>query len=231
MDAGARARRGSPSSRGASLRVVGRPCGPLQAIWAVGVDHWAAQQSLGASAADGTRTRVTRRRRDGGAPRRPGSHLSPVRREAPPVVEPADEESVIEIPPEVLAQQRVDALEAKLDALLNGGPRYQPVEKDEPLPKKEAWGRAEGCAAVSALFDARAHEVAICNRCRTSSVVPPIPESFTAFVQAQFQLTFRSKHITEEKLEAFCATVSTTRFKLYLLSRARASGARRERSD
>ena len=72
------------------------------------------------------------------------SHLSPVRREAPPV-EPADEESVIEIPPEVLAQQRVDALEAKLDALLNGGPRYQPVEKAEPLPKKEAWGRAEGC--------------------------------------------------------------------------------------
>ena len=38
------------------------------------------------------------------------SHLSPVRREAPPVEEPADEESVIEIPPEVLAQQRVDAL-------------------------------------------------------------------------------------------------------------------------
>ena len=46
-----------------------------------------------------------------------GSHLSPVRREAPPPVE--DDASVIEIPPEVLAQQRVDALEAKLDALLN----------------------------------------------------------------------------------------------------------------
>ena len=85
------------------------------------------------------------------APPSPGSHLSPVRREAPPVA-PADEESVIEIPPEVLAQQRVDALEAKLDALLNGGPRYQPVVKDEPVVKKEAWGRAEGCAAVSRII-------------------------------------------------------------------------------
>ena len=37
--------------------------------------------------------------------------------------------------------------------------------------------------------------------------LPDIPESLAAFVQAQFQLTFRSKHITEEKLEAFCACV------------------------
>ena len=84
------------------------------------------------------------------------SHLSPVRREAPPVEDSADDAS-IEVPPEVLAQQRVEALEAKLDALLNGGPRYQPTVKEEPSVKKEAWGRAEGCAAVSALFDARAH--------------------------------------------------------------------------
>ena len=76
------------------------------------------------------------------------SHLSPVRREAPPV-EPADDASLIEVPPEVLAQQRVDALEAKLDALLNGGPRFVPQVKEEPSVKKEAWGRAEGCAAVS----------------------------------------------------------------------------------
>ena len=137
-----------------------------------------------------------------------GSHLSPIKAmEAPPLVAPADDASVIEIPPEVLAQQRVDALEAKLDALLNGGPRYQPVEKEELPQKKEAWGRAEGCAAVSALFDARAHEV--CDLQQMQDVVgcPPIPESLTAFVQAQFQLTFRSKHITEEKLEAFCACV------------------------
>ena len=134
------------------------------------------------------------------------SHLSPVRREAPPV-EPADDASLIEVPPEVLAQQRVDALEAKLDALLNGGPRYQPTVKEEPLPKKEAWGRAEGCAAVSALFDARAHEVCDLQQMQDIVGCPAIPESLTAFVQAQFQLTFRSKHITAEKLDAFCACV------------------------
>ena len=136
-----------------------------------------------------------------------GSHLSPVRREAP-LLEPADDQSsVIEIPPEVLAQQRVDALEAKLDALLKGGPRYQPIVKDEPVPKKEAWGRAEGCAAVSALFDARASVVCDLEQMQDVVGCPPIPESLTAFVQAQFQLTFRSKHITEEKLEAFCNCV------------------------
>ena len=135
------------------------------------------------------------------------SHLSPVRRAAPLLVEPADDASVIEIPPEVLAQQRVDALEAKLDALLRGGPRYQSVEKDEPAVKKEAWGRAEGCAAVSALFDARAHEVCDLQQMQDIVGCPAIPESLTAFVQAQFQLTFRSKHITDEKLDAFCACV------------------------
>ena len=105
------------------------------------------------------------------------SHLSPVRREAPPLVEPADDSSVIEVPPEVLAQQRVDALEAKLDALLNGGPRYQPKVEDEPVVKKEAWGRAEGCAAVSALFDARAHEVCDLQQMQDIVGCPAIPES------------------------------------------------------
>ena len=100
MDAGARALRGSPP-RGAVTPSRSQPFRTAPGV--TGLWGWITGQplSLGASAADGARTRVgvgaTRRRRDGGAAR-PGSHLSPVRREAPPVVEPADEESVIEIP-------------------------------------------------------------------------------------------------------------------------------------
>ena len=195
----ARARAGQPVVARRILRVVG---GTRHAA-AIGLWGWITGQPFSGSQRRTPTTRVTRRRRDGGAAR-PGPHLSPVRREAPPLVAPADEESVIEIPPEVLAQQRVDALEAKLDALLNGGPRYQPVEKAEPVAKKEAWGRAEGCAAVSALFDARAHEVCDLQQMQDIVGLPDIPESLPAFVQAQFQLTFRSKHICEEKLEAFC---------------------------
>lgn len=127
-------------------------------------------------------------------------------------------------------QHSVDALEAKLEALLRGGPRYAPPAAEEvEAPDQEPWGRAEGCAAVGALLDARAYATCDLEEMHAIVGVPPSPESVASFVQDQFLHTFRSKHIAQTKLDAFCACVDEACGALPTLKNGERGQARCER--